>query len=92
LEVLGRNIYPWQSFHIITAIKVVSRWHLMKHSTEGSVDHQYVGMKLEGTKSLHRNTSKRNKRPLTSSEIVSRLLRAGRRVMQIRREDHGNLK
>jgi hypothetical protein len=49
-------------------------------------------MKLEGIKSLHRTTSKRNKRQLTSSEIVSRLHRADREVMQIRREDHGNLK
>uniref|UniRef100_A0A2N9GJY8 RNA-directed DNA polymerase n=1 Tax=Fagus sylvatica TaxID=28930 RepID=A0A2N9GJY8_FAGSY len=43
---MGGNTYHWWSLPTIIATRQVSKWHLMRLCTEGSVDLQYVGMTL----------------------------------------------
>jgi hypothetical protein len=56
----GRNTYHWQSFLITIVTKAISKWHHLKHSTEGSADHLFVGMNQEPVRSFIQTMSRRN--------------------------------
>jgi hypothetical protein len=41
-----------QNFHITIVIKLVSKWHRLKHNMDDSVEHHYSRVKLERVKYL----------------------------------------
>jgi hypothetical protein len=43
----GIKVCPMQNFHITTVIKQVSKWHRLKHSTDESVEHRFIGIRPE---------------------------------------------
>jgi hypothetical protein len=54
------DINLWQNSHTTKAIRLVYRWHHLKHSMEGSVHHLSIGTNLEPVKSIILTMSKRS--------------------------------
>jgi hypothetical protein len=49
---VGIRACHMQNFHITIVIKLVSRWHHLRHCMDDSVGHRYSGVRLEKVKYL----------------------------------------
>jgi hypothetical protein len=49
---VGIRVCHTQNFHITIVIKLVLKWHYLRHYMDDSVEHRYSGVKLERVKYL----------------------------------------
>jgi hypothetical protein len=79
---VGIRACQTQNFHITIVIKLVSRWHHLRHGMDDSVGHHYSGVRMEKVKYLVQKYWRMPKSRFMWLEKVLRSLSLNRRAMR----------